>query len=133
MRIRLAVIEALSEHARRDLPNECCGLLLGTATLIERARSAQNLRASPNRYLIDPADHFAALRAARASGWTVVGAYHSHPDGTTVPSPTDVREASYTDFLYVIVSLDRGEGSEQVSGFRLTGEALAAVPLTSVP
>jgi len=92
-------------HAKEALPNECCGLLVGRRGAIDRAVRARNLEAGPTRYLIDPQDHFAAMKAARADGLHVVGAYHSHPAGTTEPSPSDISEAAGgSDFLYVIVS-----------------------------
>ena len=134
MLIRRAVVEGLLDHARREQPDECCGLLIGTAELIERCAPARNLRASPSRYLVDPVDHFAALRSARALGWEVVGAYHSHPHGAPVPSSTDVREATYREFVYVIVSPGRDDaGAGDVAGFRLDGETFVAVELRSVP
>ena len=103
-----AVRDAVLDHARRALPDECCGLLLGRAagadTRITRAWPARNLRRSPTRYLIDPADHFAAIRAARGAGQAVVGAYHSHPASPPSPSATDEREADDAALLYVIAS-----------------------------
>ena len=97
-------------HARDEAPRECCGLLAGTGDTIVRSVRARNLEASPTRYLIDPEDHFAAIRTARAQGLEVVGAYHSHPSSAPVPSPSDLAEAdSGADFLYVIVSLVNDE------------------------
>ena len=102
------VRDAVIDHARRTLPNECCGLLIGgragTDTRITRAWPARNLRRSPTRYLIDPADHFAAIRAARGAGLAVVGAYHSHPASPPSPSATDTREADDTAHVYLIAS-----------------------------
>jgi proteasome lid subunit RPN8/RPN11 len=70
-----------------------------------RCVRARNLEARATRYLIDPEDHFAAIRSARADGLEVVGAYHSHPSSAPLPSATDVAEAdSGSDFVYVIVS-----------------------------
>jgi proteasome lid subunit RPN8/RPN11 len=92
-------------HAREALPAECCGLLLGTAARIDAACRARNLDPSASRFLIDPQDHFAAIRAARASDRQVVGVYHSHPSAPATPSRADLAEASYTEYLYVIVSL----------------------------
>jgi [CysO sulfur-carrier protein]-S-L-cysteine hydrolase len=102
----MAVARAdMLQHARADAPNECCGLLVGRRGVIEGSVRARNLQASPTRYLIDPQDHFAAMRSARAQGLHVVGAYHSHPGGAPTPSPSDVAEASGgSEFLYVIVS-----------------------------
>ena len=118
-------------HAREALPNECCGLLIGGAALIDRVVPARNLRPAPDRYLIDPADHCAALRTARAAGLEVVGAYHSHPNGTLLPSDVDCREASYPEFIYVIVAPGAGGGSG-LAAYRLTRDAYDEIPLRAV-
>ncbi len=103
--IKQHVIDALVAHAREESPNECCGLLGGTGGVVDASMRAHNLKASPTEYLVDPADHFAAIRQWRAEGLDVIGAYHSHPRSEAVPSATDVREAYYPEFAYVIVSL----------------------------
>ena len=103
--IPTAVVSGMLAHAREEAPRECCGLLVGRGTSIVRSVRARNLDAGSTRYLIDPGDHFAAIRSARTEGLDVVGAYHSHPSSTPVPSATDIAEAdSGPDFLYVIVS-----------------------------
>jgi proteasome lid subunit RPN8/RPN11 len=104
-----AIAEMLA-HATEELPNECCGLLIGRRGVVERTVRARNLEAGPTRYLIDPQDHFAAMKSARAEGLHVIGAYHSHPSSAPVPSPSDIAEASGgADFLYVIVSPTSGD------------------------
>ena len=93
-------------HAREQAPRECCGLLIGAGEAVVRSVRVNNLDARATRYLIDPKDHFSAIRDARADGLEVIGAYHSHPSSAPVPSPTDIAEAnSGAEFLYVIVSL----------------------------
>jgi proteasome lid subunit RPN8/RPN11 len=100
------VVGDMLAHAREEAPCECCGLLVGKGSSIVRSVRARNLESKATRYLIDPEDHFAALRSARADGLEVIGAYHSHPSSAAVPSETDIAEAgSGADFLYVIVSL----------------------------
>ena len=123
-----SVLGDIVAHARRAAPDECCGLLVGTGARIESAHAARNLRRSPTRYLVDPADHFAAIRSGRTAGLTVVGAYHSHPASAALPSPRDEREATDPDFLYVIVSL----ATAQTRGFRLVDERMEEVPLRFV-
>ncbi|MGE5244391.1 MAG: Mov34/MPN/PAD-1 family protein [Betaproteobacteria bacterium] len=103
--IRRAALDQVLAHARAALPDECCGLLLGTGSGIVAVHRARNLEPSPTRFLIDPSDHCAALRAARHSGVEVAGVYHSHPAGAAVPSRRDLAEASYADYLYLIVGL----------------------------
>jgi len=131
MQLRAGAWEALVAHARAEAPLECCGLLLGTPALVEDAHRATNIRHSTTTYLVDPADHFAAIRRARAEGRGVVGAYHSHPRSPAVPSPTDVREAHDPDFVYLIVSL-ADPRTPEVRGYRLSAEELVEVPLVVV-
>lgn len=124
MRIRRGILDAMIEHARRDAPLECCGLLIGDEGSVLESRAARNLRRSAVSYLVDPADHFAAIRAARADGLSVVGAYHSHPATAPVPSPTDISEARDPDFLHVIVSVRSPQaeiGAFRIHAGRVTG------------
>jgi proteasome lid subunit RPN8/RPN11 len=106
VKIAQKVIDDVLMHAWEEAPNECCGLLIGNRVTIESSVRTRNREASPTRYLIDPADHFAAIHAARAAGKRVVGAYHSHPASAPQPSESDIAEANWgSDFLYLIVSL----------------------------
>ena len=104
LEIRSGALKAILDHALQQVPIECCGLLVGADRRIERAVPARNLLASPTRYQVDPSDHFAAIRGTRSDGLVVVGAYHSHPLGPPVPSATDLAEATYADYAYLIVS-----------------------------
>jgi proteasome lid subunit RPN8/RPN11 len=96
---------------------------------VQRVVRARNLEESPTRYLIDPAEHFAAIREARASGLRVMGAYHSHPSSAPEPSETDIAEATGgPDFCYLIVSLVGSPGGE-VRGYRVKNGAVRPVEL----
>ena len=104
-----AAWEAILAHADTAWPDECCGLLLGQGRMVDEVRPARNIARDPGRrFLIDPADHFAALREARVRGRTVLGAYHSHPHGEPSPSETDIAEAVEDgQFIHVIASPPR--------------------------
>jgi proteasome lid subunit RPN8/RPN11 len=111
------VLESIVRHARDTQPAECCGILIGRPATIDatdasdelvtivEAVPARNLAESPTRFLIDPTNHFDALRQARARGLDVIGFYHSHPATPPRPSPTDIAEASYQRHFHLIVSL----------------------------
>jgi proteasome lid subunit RPN8/RPN11 len=111
------VLDGIVEHARAEAPNECCGLLIGPAeagiggssstprrSITEHARCT-NVHASPVRYQVDPAEHIAIIRRLRGTTNGVVGAYHSHPASPAEPSASDLREAHYPDYIWIIVSL----------------------------
>ena len=118
-------------HARDEAPNECCGLLVGNRQSIDRSIRARNADASPTRYRIDPEDHFAAIHAARADGRRVVGAYHSHPRTTALPSPSDIAEAAGgSEFVYVIVSLKSDDGD--LFAYRLKRGSVVPVTLSLI-
>ena len=126
IRIPAVVVSGMLAHAREEAPRECCGLLVGRETSIVRSVRARNLDGKATRYLIDPEDHFAAIRSARTEGLEIVGAYHSHPSSTPVPSETDIAEAdSGSDFLYVIVSPIR----DDVRAYRIEAGVYTLVDL----
>jgi len=107
-------------HARGEAPAECCGVLLGAGDEIVDALPARNIAETPaTRYLLDPQDHFNAIREARRRGVEVVGFYHSHPRSPAEPSPTDKAEANCPGYVYVIVGL--GGAEPDVRAFALEG------------
>ena len=125
-------------HARRDAPNECCGLLVGRRGEILEAVPASNGASDPTRrYEISPVDYFAQIRRCRrineaqSERFAVVGAYHSHPRGGPEPSETDVAEA-FRDFLFVIVGLAASIGGMEIRAYRLDDDRLMPVQLTVV-
>jgi proteasome lid subunit RPN8/RPN11 len=129
--MRVAVRDSIVAHARETAPAECCGLLLGRGEEIVEAVRARNVADDRTiRFLIDPADHFAARRAARAGGLDVTGFYHSHPTTPAEPSARDRAEFSYLGHLYVIVSL-RAEPAE-VRLFRFDAGNFQRVPFVTV-
>jgi proteasome lid subunit RPN8/RPN11 len=95
-------------------------LLVGAGDRIRLAVPMRNLARGRTRYEVDPAGHIALRRVLRAiePGLEIVGAYHSHPRGPAVPSETDVAEALYPDWIYVIVGL--GGRRPEVRAFEIS-------------
>jgi proteasome lid subunit RPN8/RPN11 len=99
----LAEIEA---RAAASPGEEVCGLLLGDEARIESAPATVNVAARPrDSFEVDPAALFAALRAERAGGMRVIGHYHSHPGGSSRPSPRDLAAAE-PGRLWLIIGQD---------------------------
>lgn len=124
------VIDVILEHARGCLPDECCGLLLGQDLDVTRAWPARNELASPTRYRVDPRDYVAALRFGRGRGLDVVGAYHSHPTSTALPSRTDTAESAGAEFLYIIVGLISST-SPEIRAFRFIDGNFLELPIVT--
>src|SRR5215212_7988420 len=81
----------------------------------------ENRYAEPRRGFELPPDAVAcSLAQARRGGQGVVGVYHSHPDGTPVPSRRDQREA-WPGWSYLIVPVAEGDCGEPRSFRRDAG------------
>jgi proteasome lid subunit RPN8/RPN11 len=136
MRIRSAVVRAITAHARRERPRECCGILVGTEDEIVEAIDAGNVAADPLRsYEVSPADHIAQIRRCRESGKTgtgslkIVGVYHSHPHSAPVPSPTDLEQAC-DEYVYLIAGPADDSAPLEIRAYRLSEERFRSVGLT---
>jgi proteasome lid subunit RPN8/RPN11 len=113
------ILERIRQHGTDAYPEEGCGFLLGTVTddgenrvaAIRRAENRQNERRT-RRYQLTPDDYRAADEAAREQGLDVVGVYHSHPDHPARPSDTDLEEATFPGYTYVIVAVHDGTPEE---------------------
>lgn len=107
-----AHVEWLASRARAAMPREACGLLIGRRVdglaVVERTIEARNVAEGDERFEVDPLDHLAAQREARATGLEVIGAWHSHPEGPARPSQSDEREA-LPGWVHVVVDARSGD------------------------
>ena len=129
--IPASLLEEVIAHARRDLPNECCGLLAGRileGTGIVAARFAiGNDAASPTEYATNARDLLAAFRAMRSDGTELLAIYHSHPTSEAVPSRHDIERNTYGEsVVHLIVGL---VGTETVRAWWLAEAGYREVPL----
>jgi desampylase len=84
---------------------EVCGLLFGTVGRISGVLPARNVARLPKtRFEIDPAALIAALKAERAGGRSVIGHYHSHPNGLADPSVQDAEMADPGGAIWLIIA-----------------------------
>ncbi len=110
LRIPEDLLKKVEEHAVREYPYECCGLLLGRMggeeAMVLQVLEARNVYPGDRRagYLVDPLEYYRAELRAEAEDVEVLGIYHSHPDKPAKPSKKDESEA-YRGYLYLIVSV----------------------------
>lgn len=101
---------AIVDHARAEAPNEACGVIAGHRGRADEIIPIPNVAADPlHAYHMDEQSLVTALISLEKRGLELVGLYHSHPKSDPIPSPTDVRQATYPDTPYLIVSLKGGE------------------------
>ncbi|QNE31294.1 M67 family metallopeptidase [Sphingomonas sp. NBWT7] len=111
MGIRLQISRSLRERIIAEATaslDEICGLLLGEGATVSDAVACANVHPTPaTHFELDPTVLFHALRTARAGGPAVIGHYHSHPTGSTMPSTTDAAAAA-ADGAFWIIAADGG-------------------------
>lgn len=122
----------LKDHARSTWPEECCGVLIGSArgddTFVDKVVTSANIADADRRrrYQIDWQVLLRSYRTARGAVRSVVGFYHSHPDGSARPSRVDLQDA-LPDHLYIIVTVDEGSVTD-VTAWRLDSSGAQLVP-----
>ena len=106
---------AIKQHAERDYPYECCGLLIGNFSGDEKnvvetlpIENAKGESERHNRSLILPTDLLKGERYARSKGLDVIGNYHSHPEDEAIPSQFDLDHALPV-WSYIIASVRDGK------------------------
>ena len=129
--IPTSIFEAMVNHARRDAPLECCGILGGMAPRVSSFHPLRNIEESPVRFEANPRDLIDAVLALRARQADIVAIYHSHPHAEPVPSQTDLARNYYGDTPQIIISL-LGRTPE-VRAWRLTPDSYEELRCRVVP
>ena len=98
--------EIMIKQALDELPNECCGLLLGRKGKVQRTLPMKNTDPSPDTYFMDPIQQVDVFTEMEKRGEMLIGIYHSHPKGPPTPSGADLKMAFHPDAAYIIISLE---------------------------
>ena len=114
IRLPAEMRDEIVAFARRELPNEACGLIVGDRTADDGGQAlrwvpTRNALASPYRYEVDRDDLLRVTIETDDEGEMIWGIVHSHVASSARPSPTDLRQALYPGAVYLLVSLDPGE------------------------
>ncbi len=123
-----AIVRHAREGADETPPVEVCGVLAGergtTRDRVSEPVRVPNVAADPrSRYELDPEATLGAVDDVESGGDEVVGFYHSHPEGPPRPSSTDRERATWSGYVYLVVSLAGGDPS--VDAWRWTGDRFA--------
>ena len=131
LRITQTLIDDMIEHAFRDHPIECCGMLVGPvgSGRPERHIPLPNAAASPTFFEFSSADVLRVYREMDARDEEPVVIYHSHTSSVAYPSRTDRAYASEPDAHYVIVSTRHGRAGPEVRAFLIRGDEVEEEPI----
>lgn len=114
LRIDRATYDRIVAHARRDHPDEACGVVAGPAGTDRPERFVPMLNAarSPTFYEFDPGDLLRLYREMDDRDEEPVVIYHSHTATEAYPSRTDISLAQEPGAHYVLVSTREPDHTE---------------------
>jgi proteasome lid subunit RPN8/RPN11 len=128
-----ATYDAIVAHARRDHPDEACGVVTGPAGSDRPQRVIEMLNAarSPTFYEFDSTDLLQLYKEMDANDEEPVVIYHSHTATEAYPSRTDINLAQEPNAHYVLVST-REPDSVEFRSFRITDGNVVEEPVEVV-
>jgi [CysO sulfur-carrier protein]-S-L-cysteine hydrolase len=117
-------LDAMIAHARRDHPDEACGVIVGPegSDSAERLVAMTNAERSTTFFRFDPAEQLQLYKDMDAAGEEIVVVYHSHTATEAYPSRTDISLASEPQAHYVLVSTaesPEADGPISVRSYRI--------------
>lgn len=132
VRIPKSIYQRMVEHARREWPLECCGILSGKDETVEKAFELQNAEGNTVLYSMSPREQMSVFEEMEKESIEMIAIYHSHPHTIPFPSETDVKLAFYPDLVSVIISL-KEEGNPVMKAFRIGKEAIYLEEIEVIP
>jgi [CysO sulfur-carrier protein]-S-L-cysteine hydrolase len=118
-------------HARRDHPDEACGILAGPAGTDRPTRfiPMTNAARSPTFYEFDSTEQFRVWQEMDEADEEPVVIYHSHTATEAYPSRTDIGLAAEPGAHYVLVST-REEDRTEFRSYRIADGEVTEEPVT---
>ena len=117
-----AMVDQVVAHARRDHPDEACGVIAGRGGAATRVVEMANAERSPTFYRFDAQEQLRVWREMDDADEVPFVVYHSHTATEAHPSRTDISLASEPDAHYLLVST-RSKDAE-VRSFRIIDGAV---------
>ena len=123
VRIPKAIFQEMVDHAKREWPLECCGILGGKDKTVQKSFELRNTEKSPVLYSMSPREQMKVFEEMEKESMKMVAIYHSHPHTIPFPSETDVKLTFYPDVSSIIISL-KEEENPVVKAFQIGKEAI---------
>jgi [CysO sulfur-carrier protein]-S-L-cysteine hydrolase len=127
-------VDEIVAHARRDHPDEACGIVAGPVGSDRPARFIPMVNAarSPTFYEFDSLDLLRLYREMDDRDEEPVVVYHSHTATQAYPSRTDVAYASEPGAHYVLVST-REPDTVEFRSYRIVDSVVTEEEVRVVP
>jgi [CysO sulfur-carrier protein]-S-L-cysteine hydrolase len=127
------ILDAIVAHARRDHPDEACGVVTGPigSDVPTRHIPMENVERSQTFYRFDPAEQLRVWREMDDLDEEPVVIYHSHTATEAYPSRTDASLAGEPGAHYLLVSTREPDVTE-VRSFRILDGVVTEEPVELV-
>ena len=113
------MVDQVLAHARRDHPDECCGVIAGRDGVATRLFEMTNAERSPTGFVFDSAEWLRVHRSMEDADEDLLVVYHSHTMTEAYPSRTDVRWSENTPGTsWLLVSTRSDE--DEVRSYRIS-------------
>ncbi len=130
LRITRELRDQIVDHARRDHPDEACGIIAGPEGSDDPQRFVPMLNAerSPTFYRFDSMEQFRVWKEMDERDEEPIVIYHSHTATEAHPSRTDIGLASEPGAHYVLVST-REPDTTEFRSFRIVDGVVDEEPV----
>jgi proteasome lid subunit RPN8/RPN11 len=118
------MVDQVIAHARRDHPDECCGVIAGRDGTATRLFEMDNADRSPTGFTFDSAEWLRVYREIDDADEDQLVVYHSHTATEAYPSRTDVLWSRTTEFQHWLLVSTRAEEDEVRSYVITDGEVV---------
>jgi [CysO sulfur-carrier protein]-S-L-cysteine hydrolase len=127
------ILDAIIAHARRDHPDEACGIVAGPVDSDRPLRHVpmDNVARSSTFYEFDSIEQLRLWREMEDRDEEPVVIYHSHTATEAYPSRTDASIAQEPGAHYLLVSTRDAQETE-VRSYRIVGGAVTEEPVRVV-
>ena len=130
--------DAIVAHAKRDHPDEACGVVAGPegSDRPERFIPMVNAAGSPTFYEFDSTELLGLYKDMDARDEEPVVIYHSHTATEAYPSRTDIGLASEPNAHYVLVSTrahGNSDGAVEFRSYRIIDGVVTEEDVTITP
>jgi [CysO sulfur-carrier protein]-S-L-cysteine hydrolase len=134
LELRQDLHDAIVAHARRDHPDEACGVIAGPvgSDRPERIVPMLNAARSPTFFEFDSMDLFNLYREVDERAEEIVVIYHSHTATEAYPSRTDVQYGTLNPDAHWVLVSTRDPDTVEFRSFRIVEGQVTEEPVEIV-
>jgi [CysO sulfur-carrier protein]-S-L-cysteine hydrolase len=132
LELRQDLYDAIVAHARRDHPDEACGVIAGPegSDRPERIVPMLNAARSPTFFEFDSMDLFRLYKEVDERGEEIVVIYHSHTATEAYPSRTDIQYGTLNPDAHWVLVSTRDPEVVELRSFRIVDGVVTEEPVS---